>query len=377
MVELADLFRRHGPDDRARCGHRMPPSHLAAMQAIAPCRTEALGGHVSQCAECEALEYSYHACTHHHCPTCQNDDTTRWLDKQRQLLLPVPSFLVTFPLPEALRPVARSHQKWMDNLLCHTSAAALQALALDTQYLGGRIGMLGVLHPWTRDMASHPHVHSLVPGGALSPDGARWLCPRYADWLVPVRALSKIFRGKCKQELPHADLLGDVPAHVWRKPWVTHCAPAGTGTEVIASLAPSIRRIALTNNRIEQLEDGHVTFRCKQSASTQWQRRTLPADECIRRFLQHGLPQGFITVRDYGFLSPTCRPSLTHIQPLLTAAAGHLPFRHDGENPPPHAPRAVAQKTPHCTRCGGQRVLLRHPPASRTLLGSSAPPPTQ
>lgn len=360
MVELADIFRRHGPDYRARFGHRMPQSHLAAMQAIEQCRTEALGGHVYQCVECEELEYSYHSCKNRHCPKCQNDDTTRWLDKQRQLLLPVPYFLVTFTLPEALRPVARSHQKCMYNLLFQTSAAALQALALDAKYLGGRIGMLGVLHTWTRDMAYHPHVHYLVPGGALSPDGSRWLFPRYADWLVPVRALSKIFRGKFKQELTQADLLGDVPAHVWRKPWVTHCKPAGTGTAVIAYLAPYIRRIAITNNRIEKLEDGHVTFRFKESASNQWQRRTLPADAFIRRFLQHVLPKGFIKVRYYGFLSPTCRPALTHIQQLLTASAGHLSLLHDGENPQPHEPRAVAQKTPHCTRCGGVLVLMRH-----------------
>ena len=156
---------------------------------------------------------------------------------------------------------------------------------------------------------------------------------------MPVRALSTIFRGKCTQALPQADLLGDVPAHVWRKPWVTHGQPAGPGTAVLASLAPSIRRLALTTNRIETLEDGHGTFRFQESANNQWQRRTLPAKACLRRFLPHVLPQGFITVRDYGFLSPTCRPSLTPIRPLLTASACHLPLLHDGENPQPHEPR--------------------------------------
>ena len=178
MVALADIFRRHGPDYRARFGHRRPPSHLAARQAIAQCRTAALGGHVSQGADGEARAYSSHACKHRHGPTCQHDDTTRWLDKQRPLLLPVPYVLVPFPLPEARRPVARSHQKCVSNLLFQTSAAALQALALDATYLGGPIGMLGVLPTWTRAMASQPHGHSLVPGGALSPDGARWLFPR-------------------------------------------------------------------------------------------------------------------------------------------------------------------------------------------------------
>jgi hypothetical protein len=151
-----------------------------------------------------------------------------------------------------------------------------------------------------------------------------------------------------------------MPAHVWRKSWVTHCKPAGPGNQVSAYLAPYIRRIAITNNRIEKLEDGHVTFRFKERASNQWQHRTLPAEEFIRRFLQHVRPKGFIKVRDYGFLSPTCRQSLTHIRHLLTASACPLPLLHDEANLQPHEPRSAAQKTPHCPRCGGQLVLLRH-----------------
>ena len=131
MVELADLFRRHGPADRAKCKDRLLPSHLAAMEAITQCRTEALGGHLSQCTACGALEYSYHACKNRHCPKCQHAATTRWLEQQRTLLLPIPYFLVTFTLPEALRPVARAHQHCLSNLLFQTSAAALQALTLD------------------------------------------------------------------------------------------------------------------------------------------------------------------------------------------------------------------------------------------------------
>jgi hypothetical protein len=238
MVELAEIFQRHGPEYRARFGDRMPPSHLAAMQAIEQCRTEALGGHVYQCTECEELEYRYHACKNRHCPTCQHEETTRWLHKQQELLLPVPSFLLTLTLPEPLRSVARSHQRCIDNLLFQTSAAALKKLALDPSYLGGQIGMLGVLHTWTRAMAYHPHVHDLVPGGALSPDGSTWLAPHSADWLVPVRALSNIFRGKFKEELTTAELIDHGPAYVWQQAWVTHCKPAGTGKEVITLLCP-------------------------------------------------------------------------------------------------------------------------------------------
>jgi Putative transposase/Transposase zinc-binding domain len=359
LVALADICRRHGPEYRAKDKDRLPKSHLAAMQAIAPCRTAALGGHVYQCTDCGALAYSYHSCKNRHCPTCQNDEATHWLEKPRALLLPVPYFLVPCTLPEELRPVARSHQKRMYNLLFQTSAAALKDLALAPTHLGGQLGMVGVLHTWTRERAYHPHVHDLVPGGALSPDGSRWFSPRYDNWVVPVRARSTIFRGKCKAELTRAGLLGDVPSHVWHTPWVTHCKPGGTGKEVRTSFAPYIRRIAITNNRIETLADGSVTFRCKESASNQWQRRTLAAEECIRRFLQHVLPQGFSKVRYYGFLSPTCRHSLAHLRHLLTTFSCPLPAPHDGENSSPREPRSAAPKALPCTRCGGQLVLIQ------------------
>ena len=217
MLELAEIFRRYGPAYRATCADRVLPSYLAAMEAIAPCRTEALGGHLSQCAECGELAYSSHSCKNRHCPTCQNEATTRWLEQQRMLLLPVSYFLVTFPLPEELRPVARSHQHCLDNLLLQTSAAALQRLTLDSTYLGGQIGMVGVLHPWTRDVAYHPHVHDLVPGGALSAEGSQGLSPRSAAWLVPVRALSKLCRGTCKAALTTAGLCAPVPPQVWHQ----------------------------------------------------------------------------------------------------------------------------------------------------------------
>ncbi len=248
----------------------------------------------------------------------------------------------------------------MYNVLLQTSAAALQALALDAKHLGGQIGMVGVLHPWTREMAYHPHVHSLVPAGALSPDGSQWLSPRYEDWRVPVRALSHIFRGKCKEKIAPANLLDHAPAHVWPQAWGTHGEAVGTGKEVITSLAPSIRRIALTNNRIEKLADGYVTFRCKASGSNEWQHRTLPAQAFIRRFLQHVLPQGFIKVRYYGFLSPTWRNVLTHLRHLLATSACHLLAPHDEKNQPPHHPPPATLPARPCPTCRGQLVLIHH-----------------
>ena len=358
MIELADIFRRHGPEYRATFKDRMPQSHVEAMEAIEQCRTEALGGHVYQCMGCGAREYSYHSCKNRHCPKCQHEEATQWLEKQRERLLPVPYFLVTFTLPEELRPVARSQQKLMYNLLFQTSAAALKALAMDAHYLGGQIGLVGVLHTWTRDMAYHPHIHYLVPGGALSPDGSQWLAPRYDDWLLPVRALSSIFRGKFKEALTKAGLLDHVPSHVWHKEWVTHCKPAGTGTEVITYLAPYIRRIAITNNRIEKLENGQVTFRFKESGSQAWKHRTLPAEEFIRRFLQHVLPKGFIKVRYYGFLSPHCRQSLDQIRTLLEASPSNDPSAESGHIRERGETRPAPAEALHCRKCGGQLLLL-------------------
>jgi hypothetical protein len=359
MLELAEIFRRYGPAYRAKFADRLLPSHLAAMEAIEQCRTEAFGGHLYQCAECGELEYSYHSCKNRHCPKCQNEATTRWLEQQRMLLLPVPYFLVTFTLPEELRSVAHSHQKLLYNRLFQTSAAALQALALDPHYLGGQIGMVGVLHTWTRDLAYHPHVHYLVPGGALSPEGTRWLSPRSDAWLVPVRALSRLFRGKFKAALTTAaDLCALVPPQVWHKDWVTHCQPAGTGTEVLTYFAPYIYRIALTNNRLETLEDGQVTFRFKKRNGAGWKRLTLPAEAFISRFLQHVLPRGFCKVRSYGLLSPSRRKMLPQIRTLLAADLTTAPAPK-GESPrAPTTPPPTPAADRRCRHCGGRLIFL-------------------
>lgn len=254
--------------------------------------------------------------------------------------------------------MARSHQHCLSNLLFQPSAAALQALALDPHSLGGQIGMVGVLHTWTRDLAYHPHVHSLVPGGALSPEDTQWLSPRCDAWLVPVRALSALFRGTFKAALTTAGLHPPVPPQVWHKDWVTHWKPAGTGTEVLTYFAPSIYRIALTNNRLETLEDGHVTFRVKKRSGTGWHRLTLPADAFIHRFLQHVLPKGFPKVRSYGFLSPSRRTVLPQLRTLVAACPRNAPAPESKPPRAPHQPRPTPAQERRCKQCGGPLVFL-------------------
>ena len=211
----------------------MLPSHQRAMRDIARCRTPELGGHVYQCPACSQEQYLYHSCRNRHCPKCQGDKAQRWLEAQQERLLPVPYFLLTFTLPDSLRSVARSHQRLIYHLLFRASAQAVQQLAQDEQRIAGQMGMLGVLHTWGRSLVYHPHVHYLVPGGAIGADG-RWRRSR-ANFLLPVKALSKIIRAKLRDALRHADpaLFARVPAKVWRQDWVVHCQPVGKGVNAV------------------------------------------------------------------------------------------------------------------------------------------------
>jgi len=280
MVELADIFRRYGPDYIDRFGSKMLPSHHRALQDIIACRTEQMGGHLYCCEnpDCEHIIYAYHSCGNRSCPKCGQDKTQRWIEKQHNLLLPTHYFLVTFTLPSELRPMARSKQKVVYDLLFKSAATALQKLAKDRRFVGGDIGMMGGLHTWQRDMGYHPHVHFIVPGGGLSPDRSQWL-PSKADFFVPVEALSLIFRAKFRDALKKTDLFDSVPSRIWKKDWVVHCKPLGNGNSALKYLAPYIYRVAITNNRVEKLENDQVSFRFKNSDTDQWQTTTLPAPE--------------------------------------------------------------------------------------------------
>ena len=223
---------------------------------------------------------------------------------------------MTFTLPAKLRPIARSNQKVIHNLLFKSSAAALLKLAKDPRFVGADIGMMGGLHTWQLDMRYHPHVHFIVPGGGLSPDRSQWL-PSDTDFFVPVQALSHIFRAKFRDALKKTDLFDSVAAAVWQKEWVLHCKPVGNGDRALKYLAPYVYRVAITNNRIQKLENGQVTFRFKNSDTDQWQTTTLPAFDFIHRFLQHVLPKGFVKIRYYGFMAPNRRNLLAVAKYLL------------------------------------------------------------
>jgi len=304
---------------------------------------------VYYCDQCEQAQYSYHSCKNRHCPKCQNEAAQHWLEEQQDLLLPVPYFLVTFTLPTELREVTRSHQTTLYNLLFHTSAAALQQLARDPRFVGGQIGMVGVLHTWARDLSYHPHVHYLVPGGGLAPDGQTWLASR-PGFLVHVRPLGRLFRAKFRDALQKAGLLDLVPAETWAKEWVVHCQPVGSGVTALKYLAPYIFRVAISNGRILKLVDGQVTFRYQDASTEETRHCTVTAEEFIRRFLQHVLPRGFVKVRYYGFFSHGNRPLLHQIRQRL--AVHSSPQSTLAE---PSSPETVCfpQDQPvRCPKCG-------------------------
>jgi len=341
MIEVANIFHRYGQQYREKYKDRMPPSHLRAMRDIEDCRTKHMGGHVYVC-ENEACEeeniYVYHSCKNRHCPKCQNDQAELWLQKQQNRLLPVLYFLVTFTLPEELRSVTRSNQKALYNILFQTSAAALQKLALDPRFLGGHIGMTGVLHTWDRILGYHPHIHYLVPGGGLSPDHTQWL-PSKNDFLVRVEPLSIIFRAKFKAALKEIGLFKAAASAAWNKNWVVHSKPVASGKEAMVYLARYVFRVAISNNRLLNIDNDQVTFEYQNSETKELRQMTVTALSFIRRFLQHILPKGFIKVRYYGLLSPANRNLLAVVMHLLE------------EHTPAAIPKPAAKAELCCPKC--------------------------
>lgn len=357
MLEVADVLRRAGDAYLRKFGAAMPPSHRRALDDIRHCRTDLFGGHVYRCDRCGHRQYAYHSCKNRSCPKCQGDDTEAWLAQRRGELLDVPYFHLVFTLPEELRPIVRRHQKTLYGVLMKAAAGSLMKLAADPRYVGGRIGVLAVLHTWTTTMAYHPHAHLLVPAGGVTEDGA-WVAAR-KDYLVPVVALAQIFRGMFLAMLRKALPQEPIPNAVWAKPWVVYCKPTVQGSEkVLRYLARYVHRVAFANSRLVRITDGRVTFRYQQRRQRKWKTMTLPAEEFIRRFLQHVLPRGTHKVRYYGVWHPSQRQLLRRIQ-LATAPAEIPSATQDDGTVPTESPAEAASENRRCPCCGeGTLVLL-------------------
>jgi len=366
MVTLGEIFRRYGPRYRAQCAHQMSPEQYQVMRAIEQCRTEALGGHVYTCPTCATTRYSYHSCRNRHCPTCQQDAAQDWLAEQPARLLPVPYFLITFTLPAPLRAVVRQHARLLYSFLFRASAAALQQLAHDPRFLGGQLGMIGVLQTWTRDMRFHPHIHYLVPAVALAPDGTLRQ-PRNPAFLVAAKPLAMLFRAKFQAALRQTECYRQVPRTTWQQDWVVDCRAVGSGAAALKYLAPYIFRVALSNNRIVSVQDDCVTFRYRDGETKQLRTCTLPALAFIRRFLQHVLPKGFVKVRYYGLFRVGNRRVLEQVRAELA------PLGQTESSPTPTRTASLPAQPPpagiHCPACGQPMQLVQTIPRQ-----SRAPP---
>lgn len=349
MTELATIFQDFGAQYKEEARLKIPDRHRKALSDIANCRTEAMGGRVYQCSKCDNVRYSYHSCRNRHCPKCQHNAGQRWLQKQHQLLLPTPYFMLTFTLPQEFRQVAQTNQKAIYDLLFRASAQATQELARDPRLLGGQIGMIGILHTWTRDLAYHPHIHYLVPAGAWETQNGQWL-PAKPKFFLPIKPLAKLFKGKFKEGLRQLSLLQQTTQSPWQKKWVVHSQSVGTGKAALNYLAPYIFRVAISNKRILNTDEEKVTFRYTASATGQTKQATFPAIQFMRRFLQHVLPKGFVKIRYYGFLAPGKRNLLKRIRLALGLKR---------VNKTPQAKPYSADKVSTCPTCGQQMPLIQ------------------
>jgi hypothetical protein len=275
-----------------------------------------MGGHLYRCPKCHKEHYQYHSCKNRHCPKCQNDQVNHWIDKQQPLLLPVPYFMATFTLPQGLRRLPRSHQKVVYHILFQASQQAMQKLASDPKYIGGTLGMIGLLQTWTRDLRYHPHVHYLIPGGGLAPNGHTWRPAKY-NFLLPEKPLARIFRAKFRDLLKKAGLFEQVPREIWHQHWVVDIIAVGSGQAALKYFAPYAFRVPISNRNILALKDSHVTFRYRDSKTHATRITTLQAHQFIGRFLQHVLSRGFQKLRTYGLLHPNQRHLLAIVKEQL------------------------------------------------------------
>jgi hypothetical protein len=388
-LEVADVIRSHGEAFLKKHGSRLRPEQKKALYALAACRTAALGGHVEECLDCGHARIAYNSCRNRHCPKCQALHRAKWLAREATYLLPVEYHHVVFTVPQEIAVLASANPVLVYRLLFDAASATLREVAGNPTRLGAQIGVLAVLHTWGQNLHHHPHLHCVVTGGGLSCDAQgqveaspRWVACR-PGFFLPVRVLSRVFRGKFRAGLRRLFAAGTLTfpdrlaalaepkkfavwqARLGEKEWVVHAKPPfGGPARVLKYLARYTHRVAISNQRLLRFEDGRVTFRYKDYADPSTKRRvktmTLSAEEFLRRFVEHVLPKGFVKIRHYGLLGQRHRKErLALCRNLLGAAttvmlATIAPAVADAETSPitPAAPIS-------CPRCGGTRLGRR------------------
>jgi len=314
MPEVQDIFVEYGNAYRQK--HKLPLHVLKAMSAIERCRSSDLGGHMDVCDDCGYTRISYNSCRNRHCPKCQVLAKERWIDGQKNSLLNVGYFHVVFTIPDLLNTLAFQNQKEVYTILFKAVAETLKELAADKKYLGAALGFTSVLHTWGQNLMHHPHIHCIVPGGGLTSTG-KWVGSR-KKFFLPVKVLSRKFRGKFLYYLKQADLkyhgkqerfldpycFNAFLSQLYQKEWIVYCKPPfKNASSVVEYLGRYTHRVAISNSRIVKLEDDQVSFKWRDyKDNNQWKVMTVSANEFIRRFLIHILPHRFMKIRHYGFL---------------------------------------------------------------------------
>jgi hypothetical protein len=298
--------------------HQPLKQHLSVFNAIEQCRTAALGGHVDQCDRCHHLRISYNSCRNRHCPKCQSTNREKWIEAQQHNLLDVSYFHVVFTLPHELNTCCLHHPAEMYNLLFEASKQTICTFADDPKHLGAQPGMISVLHTWGQNLSLHPHVHMIIPGGGITAEGDWKHTKNKGRYLFPVKAMSTVYKHKFMESFLALMQHKQKPVEVclrktlYNKEWVVYAKRpfAGPG-QVIEYLGRYTHKIAISNHRIKNIEDGKVTFSYKDYAQDSVQKQmTLEAEEFLRRFCMHILPKGFRKIRHYGFLASRSRPKL-------------------------------------------------------------------
>jgi hypothetical protein len=384
-LELADIFREHGPAWReANTGH-VSLEQLKVMSAIENCRTAALGGHVLRCEKCSHVQIAYNSCRNRHCPKCQGAAANEWLAEREAELLPVPYFHVVFTVPGKIADLAYQNKAVIYDLLFKASAETMLTIAADPEHLGARIGILSVLHTWGSALTHHPHVHMIVPGGGFSSDGQRWISCR-PSYLLPVTVLSALFRRLFLEKLILAHKAGELAffgkhakltdakafntylAPLRRREWVVYCKrPFGGPEEVLRYLARYTHRVAISNRRLIASDENGVKFKWKDyriEGPERYQTMTLATGEFIRRFLMHVLPSGFHRIRYYGMLASGKRAeNVARARELLLTPSPLIPIdaikaaTAKAENPGTKADEQQTPKHP-CPCCGGPMSII-------------------
>jgi hypothetical protein len=320
-LEVADVFRHFGPAFRDQHGASLSSAQRHAMTAIERCRTAALGGHVEQCGDCGHQRVSFNSCRNRNCPKCQGLARAQWLEDRQAELLDVPYFHVVFTVPAQIEVIAFQNQTVVYDILFRAASETLRTIAADPEHMGAEVGFLAVLHTWGQSLTHHPHLHFLVPGGGIAPDGKSWI-PCRPGFFLPVQVLSSLFRGLFLRYLYQAFAAGELnffsahrhlhepaafqrylaPAHTTK--WVVYAKQPFAGpVQVLDYVGRYTHRVAISNNRLVSMDDGKVSFRWKDYRDDNRQKTmTLPAEEFIRRFLIHVLPDGFHRIRYFGFL---------------------------------------------------------------------------